>query len=621
MSEFVTKQTPDMKLTFVNDAYCDFTGKTRQELIGRSEIDFIYHEDINKLLEFIASITIETPINSGVFRFINKEKQIVWVEWTGRAFFNDYGHIIEYQAVGRDITARKKAREQLQQEVKKRTIELEQLNSDLAQLNSHLNNILTNISDGVFVIDSEGKVEFLNNVLLTNLKTSQSHFEKQLADLIFQTKNSPIHSLLRDGKPFHHFHTLFPSTDGDISCLISGSLLNNNESTTKTSALNEPTNRKAMIIVKPLKEVNKLVNDVSGSHARYTFDDIVTKTPSMRQAIHNAQILSANQSNVLITGESGTGKELFAQSIHNASKRSHGPFIAINCGTIPRDLIGSELFGYSDGAFTGARKGGKPGKFELAQGGTLFLDEIGDMPLEQQVILLRVIQEKRLTRIGGNRAIPTDVRIICATNKSLFDEMNKGNFRQDLYYRLNVMSFKIPPLRERVDDIALLFDCFIKQFSSSISSKSDNQDHYDQELINCINNYTWPGNVRELQNITERLYYIANGGPLTAEYLPARIRHYQQNNHQQSHHQDSYASPHPNVKNSTGGNVDTHPIKSDPTLHAIRDKQQAATIDNEKAILLSSLAQYKGNVSRTAKALGLSRSTLYRKMKLYQVIG
>ncbi|MDO6496492.1 sigma 54-interacting transcriptional regulator [Photobacterium sanguinicancri] len=587
MSEFVTRQTPDMKFTYVNDAYCEFIGKTHAELIGKNEKLFIYPEDKQKLFNFIASITLQSPVKEGTFRFVDKAGNIAWLEWTGRAFFDHDGKVIEYQAVGRNITEKKQARDKLEKEVEIRTLEIQKAHDNLAQLNSHLNKILINMSEGVFVIDELGNVDFLNNILINSLHISQCRLEKLLYKQIFGNDENPIKSLMVQGLEFKNTHASLPSTHGDIPCLISGTLIDKNLKG----------KRKGIIIVKPHREVSKLVNDFTGNQAQFTFKDIITIDPVMMQRIYYAKKLAANSSNVLIEGESGTGKELFAQSIHNTSKRKDGPFIAVNCGAIPRELIGSELFGYTDGAFTGAKKGGKPGKFELASGGTLFLDEIGDMPFEQQVALLRVIQEKRLTRIGGVQSIPIDVRIICATHKNLLSEMNKGNFRQDLYYRLNVMSFEIPPLRKRPDDILHLFEHFMAKLTGKTIPTTIN---YEPLLLDCLKRYSWMGNVRELQNITERLYYISNGEKLTLSYLPENI-----------------LGP---FKEQTTAPQATANITSMVTLGDVRKSQQENTHNHDKETMLSLLHQNKGNVRQAAMAMCISRSTFYRKMKLYNII-
>jgi transcriptional regulator with PAS, ATPase and Fis domain len=213
------------------------------------------------------------------------------------------------------------------------------------------------------------------------------------------------------------------------------------------------------------------------------------------------KIASNSFSNVLIQGESGTGKELIAQAIHKCSFRSTGPFVAINCGALPRNLVESELFGYEEGAFTGAKHGGRPGKFELAHGGTIFLDEIGDMPLDIQVRLLRVLQEKKIIRVGGQQYIDIDVRVIAATNKDLSQEVRDGNFRLDLYYRLNVLPILVPSLRERKKDILLLAEFFLKKFCRQSGM---NMKKFSSAVSKAFMDYEWPGNVRELENVVER---------------------------------------------------------------------------------------------------------------------
>src|SRR6202023_295004 len=220
-----------------------------------------------------------------------------------------------------------------------------------------------------------------------------------------------------------------------------------------------------VLILRSIERVQKLVNRVVGTRARLTFSHGVGESPALKEALRLARLAANSISTVLLQGETGTGKEIFAQSIHNSSARSDGPFVAINCAAIPRELINTELFGYEGGAFTGADRQGRPGKFEQAHGGTLFLDEIGDMPLDLQTSLLRAIETRTIVRIGGHRIIPSDVRIIAATHKDLREEAQRGNFRADLFYRLNVLTISIPPLRDRVDDLPLLVQHFLRRQS------------------------------------------------------------------------------------------------------------------------------------------------------------
>ncbi|MEG0156597.1 MAG: sigma 54-interacting transcriptional regulator [Anaerovoracaceae bacterium] len=326
-----------------------------------------------------------------------------------------------------------------------------------------------------------------------------------------------------------------------------------------------------------------------GNVALFKFSDIITSSGKMIAQKSYAQAVAQGECSVLIEGESGTGKEMFAQAIHNSSKRANGPFVAVNCGAIPAELVSSEFFGYEDGAFTGAAKGGKAGKFEQASGGTLFLDEIGEMPLAQQVALLRVLETKSVTRVGGSTEIPIDIRIVCATNKNLLEESNKNNFRRDLYYRLNIINLKIPPLRERKDDIFLLIGYFIKRSGNSEFLKK--KAFSDDQLIKLYH-YDWPGNVRELQNVVERMRFrpeetvdeiIENNRKL----IEAEAKQMQE--------------------------------KALPEVTRLEPAEVAVSVPGEKEEILEKLSLYEGNVSMVARKMGISRKTLYKKLNKYGI--
>ncbi|MGI6424651.1 MAG: sigma-54 interaction domain-containing protein [Tepidanaerobacteraceae bacterium] len=244
---------------------------------------------------------------------------------------------------------------------------------------------------------------------------------------------------------------------------------------------------------------------LKGHVAQHTFEDIITCSSIMEKAISEARQFAQAEAAVVITGETGTGKELFAQSIHNTSQRKGGHFVAVNCAAVPENLLESELFGYEEGAFTGARRGGKKGLFELAHDGTIFLDEIGELPLKLQARLLRVLQEKAVIRVGGDRVIPINVRIIAATHRNLEASVKNGTFRQDLYYRLNVLRLSLPPLRERKDDIPLLIDRLLEKICNKTAKKPP---LLSDAVLKIFCSYHWPGNVRELQNILERLVVL-----------------------------------------------------------------------------------------------------------------
>jgi transcriptional regulator with PAS, ATPase and Fis domain len=261
----------------------------------------------------------------------------------------------------------------------------------------------------------------------------------------------------------------------------------------------------------------------SEHEARYTFSDILSRSLQMDQVLSFSKRVSQCDSTILIQGESGTGKELIAQAIHNESKRRSGPFVPVNFAAFPASLLESELFGYEDGAFTGAKKGGRHGLFAEAHNGTIFLDEIGDAPLEFQVRLLRVLQERQVRPVGGRKLIPIDVRVIAATNKDLISEVRKGTFREDLYYRLSVLPLRVPSLRERREDIPLLFDHFVKRFSQGKHSKASTVVMSD--TLERLYSYSWPGNIRQLMNAAEYLINIQGQHPrVPVQYLPEYLQ-------------------------------------------------------------------------------------------------
>ncbi|MDO8942132.1 MAG: sigma 54-interacting transcriptional regulator, partial [Desulfobacterales bacterium] len=313
---------------------------------------------------------------------------------------------------------------------------------------------------------------------------------------------------------------------------------------------------------------------IGGNYSKYEFDDIRGRNPQFLKQIEMAKIAAKSNSRVLIIGESGTGKELFAQAIHSHSHRCNGPFVAISCATIPRDLIESELFGYKGGAFTGARERGMIGKFELAHKGTLFLDEINGLPLDLQTKLLRVLQQNEIMRLGDTRTIPVDVRIMAASNTDLMDEADAGHFREDLYYRLNVMEILIPPLRDRKDDIRLLTNHILGRLSQEMAIVKP---LLSEDVMESLLDYHWPGNVRELENVLERALLLCQGERVCMEHLSPRSRR----------------KP-AEAKVGTGS------------------MQQGL-----REIIRTALEEAGGNVSVAARRLKIARSTLYRKMKEY----
>ncbi|WP_432408652.1 sigma-54-dependent Fis family transcriptional regulator [Wukongibacter sp. M2B1] len=330
-----------------------------------------------------------------------------------------------------------------------------------------------------------------------------------------------------------------------------------------------------------MNEVINVVNDVIGASLEMTFDDIIGKSTTLGLVKDFAKRAAKSTSTILIQGESGTGKELFARAIHFSSDRRKYPFIPINCAAIPENLLESELFGYEEGAFTGARKGGKTGKFELANRGTIFLDEIGDMPIHLQTKLLRVLQENLIARIGCRGFIPIDVRIIAATNKKLDDMVEDGEFREDLYYRLNVIPLYIPPLRDRKEDISVLANKFVDKFNYKLDK---NIFEIDQDVIEAFMDYHWPGNVRELENTIEYSVNMATESSITISDLPKRI----------------------------GISKPEEVLNYSQRIIPIKDLEK-----REIMKAMEVFGKSKKAMDKAASALGISRATIYRKIKEY----
>jgi len=315
------------------------------------------------------------------------------------------------------------------------------------------------------------------------------------------------------------------------------------------------------------------------------FTALIGSAPSFMDAIALANKVAFSDVNILISGESGTGKEVFARAIHRSGTRKEGPFIAVNCGAIPENLMESELFGSEKGAYTGA-SAKRAGYFEAANGGTIFLDEISEMPHFLQVKLLRTVQDRVFARLGSTKNQKTDCRIICASNKNLEEEVKKGNFREDLFFRINVIEIKLPPLRERKPDIPQLTDYFLKKYSGRTIK-------LDEAVMNAFVRYPWPGNVRELENVIQRAIILAGGDTITIDLLPENIIH-----------------------NNGGNALKPSDIK---TGVGFKQTQQRITEDYEKVFVTEILSRNNGNVMKSAMQAGVSRQTLHRMMKKHGI--
>jgi PAS modulated sigma54 specific transcriptional regulator, Fis family len=325
-----------------------------------------------------------------------------------------------------------------------------------------------------------------------------------------------------------------------------------------------------------------MVKNKIGTPAIYTFDNLIGESKEFKQAITIGQRFAKSAENILLCGESGTGKELFAQAIHN-SYRPWGPFIAVNCAAVPKNLIESELFGYEAGSFTGADRGGKVGKIELANGGTLFLDEIGDMPLEIQAVLLRVLEDKQVMRIGGQCNHKVDFKVIAATNKNLFKLMKEILFREDLYFRLSVLSINLPSLRERGKDKEILSNYFVKKYCAKLGREAM---QISPAALKKINDYDWPGNIRQLENAMIYAVQISSGEVIKLEDLPEYI-------------------------------LLDNPEQFEEAINP--EKRPLSFKESEKLLIENAIVKAKYDVAVAATMLNISKSTVYRKLKEYNI--
>ena len=436
--------------------------------------------------------------------------------------------------------------------------------------------IMDSMSEGVMVVDYNGIITYMNGNCARFLQQqNQTVIGRNIYDLLGHTPdNQYFINIVTQGRVVTDETVLLTIGKDKVQCNITCNPLNNPD----------PSNGGTVVIIREIQRINRLVRNWIGGGAKMTFQDIVGTNPKFQQVINIAKAAASSSSNVLLLGESGTGKDIIAQAMHNASPRRNNPFLAINCAALPRELIASELFGYEEGAFTGAKKGGNIGKFELADQGTIFLDEIGDMPLDLQASLLRVLEEKSVLRLGGNKLIPVNVRVIAATNKDLDLEISRNRFRRDLYYRLGVIRITIPPLRERPEDIRLLAHYITESICKRINKPPMK---LAPEVIDAFLRFDWPGNVREMQNVLEGAIQLADSPLITYDLV-----------------KDYFNQP--------GTQVAETLIKAeneDLTISAV-----------EKQMIESYLEKYKYNKTEAAKALGMSRRTLYRRLKEYNLL-
>ncbi len=453
------------------------------------------------------------------------------------------------------------------------------------ELKGTLQTIFDSAHDGFMAVNNDGNIIMINQAFaeLLDLPSPETAMGRPVTEMVKETR---LHPMRRTGRPH----------EAEID------RINGRETVIMRYPIRKDGKIFGYVCKVIFKDVSQLVSLAEKIHAlnreltyykseleraqgaRYTIENLIGNSPVMARLKDVVRRIAQGPSTVLISGESGTGKELMAHALHSGSPRRFGQFVKVNCAAVPESLLESELFGYRDGAFTGARRGGKIGKFEQANGGTIFLDEIGDMPVSMQSKLLRVLQEKEIERLGENLPRPVDVRVVAATNRSLEDLISEGRFRQDLYYRLNVVSLTIPPLRDRMEDIEELAMHFINKYNVEFGL---NVQDLDKEVWNLFHGYSWPGNVRELENTIERAFNMVDGQYICLSHLPQYLQ-------------------------KLGKGARRSPAEKG--LPALLDRV-------EKEAIMEALAASGGNKMRAAKLLGISRAWLYKKMKQYGING
>lgn len=458
------------------------------------------------------------------------------------------------------------------------------------------------VNNSIMMCDCDGRVTFANPAFCKNFRIDDPSriiglTMKEIMELggthitTIETDSSELRmaEVLKKGKAVLDCPVQIESyIDNNYVQVVSNDMFPTFDANGKVSGLIEISRSQQQEIKKMRKSI--------GLNAEYTFADIVGQSDSMKRQIAIAKEFAGNRGTVLITGESGVGKEIFAQSIHNASPRSKGPFVALNCANFPAELIESELFGYVEGAFTGASKKGRMGKFELASGGTLFLDEIGELPYYFQSKLLRVLETWTITRVGGLKEIPVDVRIIAATNRNLPDMIKAGLFRQDLYYRLQVLMLELQPLRSRREDIPLMAERFLKIFAQQ---NGHPQKFLTDDAKKVLEAYDWPGNARELKNVINRIDLLYKGEEIPADAIESAL----------SSVVRSSAAP------SSVSFSDNALLTPEERIDDCRKNIDAAYIK----LLEEALAITGGNKKEAASLLGIARKTMYRLLEKYNL--
>jgi len=544
----------------INHSYLDIMGIEIHDALGRPILDVVPNSELLEILETGRTDQAEFWTINGQDTIVNRVPIIKDGEITGAIGYSLF----------LDMSAARIFINKMQEREK--------------EFNSFLEGLLENPYLAYVIVDQEGNITAINHACLELLEIDKKDaLGRYVAEILTNTELPQIlktgridraefflvngHETVVNRMPITQEEEIIGAIGYSLFLDMSGAKL---------------LSRKLQEMEKQLKHYKEEIREIY--QAKWTIDDLIGSSPSFSWVRRVVERMSFTTSTVLITGESGTGKELVAQAIHNSSHRKYGPFIRINCVALPENLLESELFGYEEGSFTGAKKGGKPGKFELASGGTIFLDEIGDMPLPMQIKLLSVLQEKVIERVGGTKPIPVDVRVIAATNRALEKMVDENQFRGDLYYRLNVVRLDIPSLCDRMEDLPLLVENLINRINQKLGT---NVSRLSPQAFELLQNYSWPGNVRELENLLERAINLAF-----------------------MNQENCLGMPHfPSLMKSS---------LVERLQMEFRQEGMTTTLQNlEKEMIIQALSKTGGNKNRSAKSLGIHISALYRKLDKY----
>ncbi len=540
----------------INQAAAELVGAAKDQAIGQHIEQIIPNSRLRRVLE-----TGEPEINR------QQELGDNTVLLSSRIPVRDgTGQIIGAVAVFRDISDIRKLAEEI---------------TDLKEIRSLLEAIINATQDAISVVDKEGRGIMINPAYKRITGYSEADVLGKPATVDIAQGESVHMKVLATRRPVRGVQMKVGRAKKDV--LVDGApIMVNDQLVGSVAVIHDISEIKRLT-----EELDKAKQIIRTLEAKYDFKDIIALSPDMVRVVELARKAANTPVTILLLGESGTGKELFAHAIHNSSRRRHNQFIRVNCAAIPDSLLESELFGYSEGAFTGARRGGKKGLFEQASGGTIFLDEIGEVSLNVQAKLLRVLQEREIVRVGDAKPIPVDVRIIAATNIDLEKAVAAGKFREDLYYRIRVFPLYIPPLRERREEIPALARHLLRKFNQEYGRVVED---ISQEAIALLQEYSWPGNVRELENILGRA--IINMRPTETVIRPEHLPQFFPHGPRQT------------------------PVASAFVGQEARSLKDAVA-DFEREYLRRALEQHRGNKTRVAAQLGISLRSLYYKMERY----